>query len=359
MNNTMSRRILLAILMSLFSLYSISSAWADDTNSQKLEKPSSNFLSSLLKLGSATSSDVATKIVSFHESFEAEGLAFSPDGRYLATTNYVEAQSGDEREVHIWDWRNEKLVQKLTKPKFSDASETTDGLQWSPDGRFLAVCTGRAENHEVIRIWSTHDWQIASDIIDDGVGGCNSLVFSMDSQFLMRAVARARGVGDGLNVYGTKTWMKLWGMNLGSYYQPNNFFSPITMALSPDGLVAALQGSRFNNSDGELRTMIVDLVKHTVVSSFAIGNAALMSLAFNANGQQIAYGAICDVDDTNPDTLAVLQIRDVKTGNRVNSEVAKVARVVGLHYTSDGRYLIASYLDDKIKIWDAKSMQLK
>jgi WD40 repeat protein len=273
----MNKRIFFAILINFCNLHSISSAWANDANSQKLEKPSSSFFNNLLKLGGEKSSDVATKIVSFHESFEAEGLAFSPDGRYLATTNYVEAQSGDEREVHIWDWRNAKLVQKLTKPKFSNASETTNGLQWSPDGRFLAVCTGRAENHEVIRIWSTHDWQIASDIIDDGAGGCNSLAFSLDSRFLLRAVDRVRpSINDDLISYSTNSWQKSWGMRLGQILNQGSFFYPETMAISHDGKLAALEGIQYKYIDGVgeggVHIVLVDLIKRSVVNNYIKDN---------------------------------------------------------------------------------------
>ncbi len=232
----------LFIMFSCFQLLTISSVWADDVN-VKPAIPSSSVLS-FLGLGNKKANAVATKLVTLHEPFQVEGLAFSPDGKYLATTQiglYLD-ESGKNREVHIWDWHNQKLIKILQKLEFSGAL-TSYGLQWSPDGRFLAVIIDDGiKTHTMVRVWDTRNWLVVSDII--GVGGSSSIIFTHDSRYLLRALEGGGTSNDALIAYDTQTWQKMWELDSRGF-QEGKIFHASTLAISPNGKQLAMQGEQF------------------------------------------------------------------------------------------------------------------
>jgi WD40 repeat protein len=116
------------IAMSVFSV----AALADGSFLDKLP---------FLKEKQSMSNDVVSIGSTLHEPFEARQMDFSPDGKYLVASSLLGGTKKD-LEVHIWDWRHEKLVKILQRPAGSDAIQATHGLTWSPDGRFLAACLG-------------------------------------------------------------------------------------------------------------------------------------------------------------------------------------------------------------------------
>lgn len=76
-------------------------------------------------------------------------IALTPDGRHL-----VDAAEA-ARHIRVWDWRENAVAKRLLlneeAPEFSDNKphksvlSTTSGyeLTLSPDGRFMAACTGK------------------------------------------------------------------------------------------------------------------------------------------------------------------------------------------------------------------------
>ena len=57
------------------------------------------------------------------------GLAWSPDGQWLAS-------SGWDNAVRVWDMTTDACVQILRDPDYVD--NNFQGIVWSPDGKFLA-----------------------------------------------------------------------------------------------------------------------------------------------------------------------------------------------------------------------------
>lgn len=73
-----------------------------------------------------------------------QDLAFSPDGRYLASGGF-----GSDTTVRVWDWATGEEVGRLRGHQ-----DSIHSLAFSRDGRYLA--SGGAENDKTIRVW---DWQ--------------------------------------------------------------------------------------------------------------------------------------------------------------------------------------------------------
>ena len=79
-------------------------------------------------------------------------VALSPDGRYLATGGLVAHLRGSDPDppIHLWELASGQEVATLEGHK-----ESTRGLAFSPDGRLLASCSGgyRSSNDQTVRIW--------------------------------------------------------------------------------------------------------------------------------------------------------------------------------------------------------------
>jgi tetratricopeptide (TPR) repeat protein len=70
-------------------------------------------------------------------------LAFSPNGKFLATT------SGAEHTVYVWDVATHRRIASL-----AGNTDEIGGMSFSPDGRTL----GTACRDDMIRLWSTASW---------------------------------------------------------------------------------------------------------------------------------------------------------------------------------------------------------
>jgi WD40 repeat protein len=80
-----------------------------------------------------------------------ESFAWSPDGAYLAVGIDSANWPSNPGQIQIWARSTGDLLAALTD---TDTFEgLVAGLAWSPDGQYLAECSGE------IQIWSTSTWQ--------------------------------------------------------------------------------------------------------------------------------------------------------------------------------------------------------
>ncbi len=128
------------------------------------------------------------------ESFDygAESLAFSPDGKTLATGDFG---SG---EVILWNWRGGKVGARLDK-----SNNGLSTLAWSRDGQFLATGNNGSCGEDTIRIWRVADRKIVSET-PSGYNsyGITALQWSPDGALL--AVAGGRGPAQILDATGKR-----------------------------------------------------------------------------------------------------------------------------------------------------------
>jgi WD40 repeat protein len=113
-----------------------------------------------------------------------EGVDFSPDGRTLAI-------AGGKGRVELWDVSTRKEVRELTDPAAKPLVRMLSVVRFSPDGRVLAAGP-REANH--VTLWDTRSGRVIGRPIivkPRGTGGAQAISFSPDSKRI--AVPGARG----------------------------------------------------------------------------------------------------------------------------------------------------------------------
>ncbi len=325
------------------------------------------------------SKNLAQEIAFFSDDIDIRHIAFSPDGKYLAVTSMDEL-SKHSREVHIWDWRQEKLIRALYIPQGSHGDPlATEVLKWSPDGRFLATGLGRSGNSVVIRVWNVSDWSVAQDITDPGYGDCTSIAFSPNSQFLIRAVDRGtHGIGDDhVLVYDTHTWQKVQGFKLVPYFHPS------VMSLSSSGRLMAVAGDFAipnsgttqnkdvaNTVDDSTAILVYDIKNGSLLRNIRIdpatitkvSNSPIYSVAISPDEQYVMAGkdAVAQPSPWNPYyKFPALPIYSVATGQEIAAiHEHESAKVVSIRFLHHGQYLVVSEVDGYIQFWKFPEMRL-
>src|SRR5207253_11417699 len=97
----------------------------------------------------------------------------APDGGRMAS-------GGEDNCVRVWDVSTGRNLAAL--PFF----ESVESLAWSPDGRYLA--TGAAEWGHQVRIWDTATWQPVREF--DYQGRIRSVAWSPDGKSVAAAFER-------------------------------------------------------------------------------------------------------------------------------------------------------------------------
>jgi WD40 repeat protein len=295
-----------------------------------------------------TAHDVAKKIAEFTEdrTFVVGGLDFNGDGAQLATNGQVAGP-----EVHVWNWRAPSHIARVLSMNSSAGGGAA--IRYSLDGSLLAVghVLDRPQvGSGLVRIWNTQTWAIAHDIAEpQGASAQMGFAFSPDGRLFIRTMDRFSGPN--LIVHRTDTWEQLWSVSTPG-------FTPLTLALSPDGQFVAVagwsstpEGPPFGSRP---QILIVDLSSRRIVRTFAAfpDNNIIQALSWSPDGKMIAAGAIIGGSPPGPDAVKIF---DPQSGKQLIGEPATDAAFVsGLQYSRDGRYLIEAYIDGNVRIWDGQ-----
>ena len=114
--------------------------------------------------------DLATRKVTqtLEDSRDVDGLAFSPDGRSLAT-------AGGDGTTRIWDWPRGTERRRIV------GSDAMTDVAFSPDGRYLAASSG----DRTARVWDVANGEEVARMRHGG--GVSAVAFSRDGTFLVSA----------------------------------------------------------------------------------------------------------------------------------------------------------------------------
>jgi eukaryotic-like serine/threonine-protein kinase len=293
---------------------------------------------------------------------EAWGVAFSPDGRTLATGS---DDSEPDLTIKLWDPATGRL-----RTAWMGGVGTVASLAFSPDGRFLA--SGHITDRGHVRIW-------------DAATG-RPLATLEGHTDRIRAVAFARD-GGMLASTGSDGTIRLW--DVASWHEREvlrgHADTVHALAFSPDGRMLASAGN-----DGDIRLWDLSSGDGSGRLARVLPNRAnLMALAFAPDGKTLAVadtlGSITvwdpdrsisirtihgDGDEVRqvafaPDGTVLAaagikgQIRlwDPVTGQELLSLSAHRAQVNGLAFSPDGRTLASAAHDGAVKLWRAEVIE--
>ena len=237
-----------------------------------------------------------------------DGLAFSPDGKFLAGGCVVPA-------IAVWETSTLEL-----KQSFRGRLGFTQSLAFSPDGSMLALGC----DEPALRLL--------------GVAGGNELLEFEGHTGAVRATALSAD-GKTLVTGGEDSTLLIWEAATGRRRSAFcSRFGPITSA------AYSRDGSRFAVADEDHRILVCDGATGDELMEITNEEANLVScLAFSPDGKTLAAG----------DGKKSVCLWDPATG-RALRKLEGPGDVNGLAYSPDVRLLVCAG-DDGVRVWDVKT----
>lgn len=237
-------------------------------------------------------------------------LAFSPDGRTLATGSTDSA-------VRLWD----PVAGAALRTLDSDGSSVLS-LTFSPDGQLLAV-GGEGETVRLLRI---DDGRFVAAL--PGALSATRLAFSKDGRLLLASANDHR--------------IHLWDVESGRELMFVDVRPPVALtdlALAPDGRTFATSGDA---PDGHVLLWTFPDLRF-LWRDPGHDESGVTSVAFAPDGQRLACGG----------DSGTVRLRSPTNGAQVAAIPAGTRPIADLAYSGDGRFLVVA-VGDVVRIYDGR-----
>lgn len=287
------------------------------------------------------------------ESFGVTAVAWSPNGKYIATA------STQGNRIHIWDVQERSIAKEL---KLESSAIEFHSLAWSPDGRYLAAC-----GKPVLHVYATDTWTDAGSFTAADTGGCVRGTFSSDGRELA-LLTWPRYV----RVFSVPSWQLLKTIEIWDGWAFGDMFK--ALAYLPRTHALLLAGSEYRRATQSNVGGIWFFEESEVVPSRTLqayraggdhgGAGLVISLAVSPDGGRIATGTHTGNGSPGFEVTESVHILDVATGKLLGAPLdgdKSFGAEAGLAYTPDGRFIIAGHEDDRtraIHLIDAKTLKV-
>ncbi len=251
----------------------------------------------------------------------SNGIDFSPDGRTLAI-------AGGKGRVELWDVATRKRLPQLTDPAADEPG--LEIVRYSPDGRVIAA-GGREANH--VTLWAAESGRVIGRPIivkPPESGGAQSIAFSPDSRRI--AVPGAPGT--------VGIWDVATGRRVGR---------PLAIGSADvETAIFAGGGRTLIASDDSGSVSIVDLrTRRPIRPPLSVGNEPAGALDLSPDGRLVAAATFA----------GPVFVWDLKTGKQYGSALAAdTSPVNDVAFSPDGRTLVSAHLGSAV-VWSMDGEQ--
>jgi Tol biopolymer transport system component len=236
------------------------------------------------------------------------GMAFSPDGKRLATVSFDPRL--DVSTVTVWEAATGQVMRTLKGP-----SGLVESVAFSPDGTRLA-----SAGKWIVNVWDVMTGQEMLTLKHDR-SSAHTVTFSSDGKWL----ASASSIYD----------VSVWDATSGHEIRTLKHASPVdSVAFSPDSKHLASAGR-----GGTLKVWEAGSGEEILT----IPSGAVWSVAYRPDGKFLA----------SADSRGTVTVRDAATGKTTRTLAGHAKTVKSVVYSPDGRRLASASEDRTVKVWDA------
>lgn len=284
-------------------------------------------------------------------------LAFSPDGKLLASGGGYSNNKSPDYSVRLWEVPSGKSVAVL-----KGHSASISNLEFSPDGKTLAT----ASLDGTIKLWDI----ATSKIINTFKSRTRSIAFSPDGKTLASSDYDVTSSSKG--IYMLKFWDTATGQENPSISMPE---ASEDIAFSPDGksLAAAVGNATWTGYQTFLG--IYDLASGQEKSRIKLGKFSIRRLAFSPDGKSLLGGGydtvggptispfdgepldIYMISDLQGPAEGILRLWDVSGGNELKSWTTQDSYVDLVGFDEAGQPFAIGTKGNSAHLWNLTTGQ--
>jgi WD40 repeat protein/serine/threonine protein kinase len=259
-------------------------------------------------------------------------VAFSPDGKRVASASGGRRSEGKPGEVKVWDAQTGQELLSL-----QGGNGDVRGVAFSPDGKRLAQGFGGGLKDGkripgVVKVW---DAQTGQELLSLEGGG-DSLAFSPDGKLLASKSGGER-VGSTRVPEEVKVWVAQTGQEIPGLHEHSD--GSLVFVFSPDGKRLAIAGQQSRMP----RIKVCDTTTGREIFTLFGHTASVSSLAFSPDGKRLASGS---GDRT-------VRLWDLQTGQEIRTLAGHGQSVRSVAFSPDGNRLASAY-NYMVKVWDVQ-----
>ncbi|MER6233370.1 hypothetical protein ACFY1L_46185 [Streptomyces sp. NPDC001663] len=289
------------------------------------------------KPDTTASGPVAPRMVLTDSFVGNNSLAFSPDGKTLATLVSPDG-NGVAYDLQLWNTATGKRGTSL-----ATTGNGVSAMAFSPDGRTVASGAGSDGGNLVFVLRDTATGQVTDTITTitgtSGVNEGSSVVYSPDGRLLAMSAS-----GGDLN---TQDTVEVWDTTAHSSVATRPFPGEAVykVAFSPDGTTLAVGGGDGVTGKGSGRVDLLTPTTGTITTTLHTTGNFVYSLAFSPDGETLAT-ASQTVNSSAP-TAGSVQLWDMRT----HKPTALTTGARAVAYSSKGVLAVAD--TSQVQLWDS------